>query len=58
MKLIFQGGLKAVVWTDTLQAIVILASVISVIILGLQRVGGVSQMIQIGLKGDRIEWLE
>ncbi|XP_073998887.1 sodium-coupled monocarboxylate transporter 2-like isoform X2 [Rhodnius prolixus] len=52
------GGLKAVVWTDTLQAIVILASVISVIILGLQRVGGVSQMIQIGLKGDRIEWLD
>uniref|UniRef100_T1HT05 Uncharacterized protein n=1 Tax=Rhodnius prolixus TaxID=13249 RepID=T1HT05_RHOPR len=55
---LFEGGLKAVVWTDTLQAIVILASVISVIILGLQRVGGVSQMIQIGLKGDRIEWLD
>ena len=38
----FQGGLKAVLWTDALQAIIMLASLAVIAIKGLVDVGGFS----------------
>ncbi|PSN38120.1 hypothetical protein C0J52_14407 [Blattella germanica] len=50
------GGLKAVVWTDTLQQIIMMASTIVVIILGVISIGGLDIMWQRNLDGDRIEF--
>ncbi|KAJ9582262.1 hypothetical protein L9F63_003391 [Diploptera punctata] len=50
------GGLKAVVWTDTLQQIIMMVSSVVVIFLGVIAVGGLDKMWQINLEGDRIEF--
>ncbi|PNF16521.1 hypothetical protein B7P43_G07192 [Cryptotermes secundus] len=50
------GGLKAVVWSDTLQQIVMMASSIIVMILGIIAVGGLDVMWQRNLDGQRIEF--
>lgn len=49
------GGLKAVVWTDTLQAVVMVASCVVVAIIGTSRVGGLGRIFEIAAKGDRLE---
>jgi Na+/proline symporter len=54
----FQGGLKAVVWSDTLQQIIMMASSIIVMILGIIAVGGLDVMWQTNLDGDRIEFFK
>jgi Na+/proline symporter len=54
----FQGGLKAVVWTDTLQQIVMMGSSIVVMILGILAVGGLDVMWQRNIDGDRIEFFK
>jgi Na+/pantothenate symporter len=53
-----QGGLKAVVWTDTLQQIIMMGSSIIVIVLGIIAVGGLDVMWQRSLDGDRIEFFK
>lgn len=53
-----QGGLKAVVWTDTLQQIIMMGSSIIVIGLGIIAVGGFDVMWQRSLDGDRIEFFK
>jgi Na+(H+)/acetate symporter ActP len=53
-----QGGLKAVVWTDTLQQIVMMGSSIIVIGLGIIAVGGLDVMWQRSMDGDRIEFFK
>jgi len=53
-----QGGLKAVVWTDTLQQIIMVGSSIIVIGLGIIAVGGLEVMWQRSLEGDRIEFFK
>ena len=53
-----QGGLKAVVWTDTLQQIIMMGSSIIVIGLGIIAVGGLDVMWQRSLEGDRIEFFK
>ncbi|XP_069691678.1 sodium-coupled monocarboxylate transporter 1-like [Periplaneta americana] len=50
------GGLKAVVWTDTLQQIIMMGSSVVVVILGIIAVGGLDVMWQRNLEGDRIEF--
>ena len=55
---ILQGGLKAVVWTDTLQQIIMMVSSIVVIVLGVIAVGGFDVMWQRNLAGDRIEFFK
>lgn len=51
---LFQGGIKAVVWTDVLQAMVMIGSVITVAILGISSVGGLSEVWNRGVQGKRI----
>jgi hypothetical protein len=53
-----QGGLKAVVWTDTLQQIIMMGSSIIVVGLGVIAVGGLDVMWQRSLDGDRIEFFK
>lgn len=48
------GGIKAVVWTDVLQAFVILASVTLVAILGIVRTGGFMEVWDRAVEGGRI----
>ncbi|CAH1647597.1 unnamed protein product [Spodoptera littoralis] len=50
------GGLKAVVWTDTLQTVLMYFGVIFVLAYGTWRLGGISNVISINEKGDRLEF--
>ncbi|XP_063224315.1 sodium-coupled monocarboxylate transporter 2-like [Bacillus rossius redtenbacheri] len=50
------GGLKAVVWTDTLQTVVMFGGVLTVMVLGTVDVGGVSAVLQRSREGDRLEF--
>ncbi|KAE9548188.1 hypothetical protein FO519_008597, partial [Halicephalobus sp. NKZ332] len=51
------GGLKAVVWTDSLQAVFMYAGVIAVIVKGLshERVGGLNRVLQIAWDTGRFD---
>ncbi|XP_055379206.1 sodium-coupled monocarboxylate transporter 2-like isoform X2 [Condylostylus longicornis] len=48
------GGIKAVVWTDVVQAIIMLFSVILVAILATIKVGGVNEVIERAEAGNRL----
>ncbi|XP_030845995.1 sodium-coupled monocarboxylate transporter 1 [Strongylocentrotus purpuratus] len=49
------GGMRAVLWTDTLQAIIILLGVAAVVIKGTIDVGGLGEVFRIGREGGRIK---
>lgn len=53
--MILQGGIKAVVWTDVIQIIVMFGSIFLVIIKGTIDTGGFSTIIERNLESDRIE---
>ncbi|CRK98115.1 CLUMA_CG011483, isoform A [Clunio marinus] len=48
------GGLKAVVWTDTLQFLVMIGAICCVIFLGLDTTGGVENVWKAANRGERI----
>jgi Na+/proline symporter len=48
------GGLKAVVWTDTLQFILMLGAITCVIALGLNTTGGFMNVMETAERGGRI----
>ncbi|CAF1227589.1 unnamed protein product [Rotaria sp. Silwood1] len=50
------GGMKAVIWTDVLQAVVIVIGLLAVIIQGLITVGGFKQTFSIASQGGRIQF--
>ncbi|CAF2107505.1 unnamed protein product [Rotaria magnacalcarata] len=50
------GGMKAVIWTDVLQAVVILVGLLAAIIQGFIALGGVRAAMSIASKGGRIEF--
>ncbi|CAG9768944.1 unnamed protein product [Ceutorhynchus assimilis] len=50
------GGLKAVVWTDTVQTIIMFGALILTVIIGTVKVGGVREVWTRNLEGDRIEF--
>ncbi|KAJ9575563.1 hypothetical protein L9F63_007571, partial [Diploptera punctata] len=52
------GGLKAVIWTDFLQGVVMVASNITVIVLGLIHIGGFGNMWKINEEGGRIKFFD
>jgi len=54
----FQGGIKAVIWTDFLQGIVMVVSSIAVIVLGLIHVGGFLPVWEKSRDGGRIKIFE
>ncbi len=50
-----QGGMKAVVWTDTLQAAVLLGSYLGVVIYGNAEAGHIHTVFDLNYQTDRIE---
>ncbi|CAF1015360.1 unnamed protein product [Rotaria sp. Silwood1] len=50
------GGMKAVIWTDVLQAIVIVVGLLAAIIQGFIALGGFRQAFSIASKGGRIQF--
>lgn len=48
------GGIKAVVWTDVLQASVMIASIVLVACLGVQQTGGLGEVWNRAVEGGRI----
>ncbi|KAF5269996.1 hypothetical protein FQR65_LT05795 [Abscondita terminalis] len=50
------GGLKAVVWTDALQFVGIIISVVAVVVLGIISAGGIENVWNTSVKGERLEW--
>ena len=51
----FQGGLKAVIWTDVLQSGVTLLALLAVLIKGTYDVGGPAEVVRRSIAGERLE---
>ncbi|KAA0185294.1 Sodium-coupled monocarboxylate transporter 1, partial [Fasciolopsis buskii] len=49
------GGLRAVVWTDVIQLVILVFGMLLVVILGIIRIGGLEKMWNIALSGDRLQ---
>ncbi|XP_026319647.1 sodium-coupled monocarboxylate transporter 1-like [Hyposmocoma kahamanoa] len=49
------GGLKAVVWTDVIQTVIMIGAMILVIVKGTIRVGGIQEVIRRNWETDRIQ---
>uniref|UniRef100_A0A3Q3WVC3 Uncharacterized protein n=1 Tax=Mola mola TaxID=94237 RepID=A0A3Q3WVC3_MOLML len=52
------GGLKAVIWTDVFQTVVMFAGQLAVIVVGVQQTGGVSEVWRRVWEGNRISGLD
>lgn len=50
------GGIKAVVWTDTLQFGAMIGGIVSVICIGLKTVGGFEEIYAKSKDGGRFQW--
>lgn len=50
----FQGGIKAVVWTDVVQAAIMVISVVLVGLMGAHRIGGIGEVLRIADEGGRL----
>ncbi|XP_046397337.1 sodium-coupled monocarboxylate transporter 1-like [Ischnura elegans] len=50
------GGLKAVVWTDSLQVVLMFGSMMAVIFIGTYKIGGIGTVFERSNEGDRIEF--
>ena len=51
----FQGGFRAVIWADVLQAGIMVAGVLAIIVQGCINVGGFSEMLDINRQHGRLE---
>ncbi|KAH8418032.1 hypothetical protein KR222_010824 [Zaprionus bogoriensis] len=49
------GGIKAVVWTDVVQAAIMVLSVVLVGLMGAHRIGGLSEVLRIAGEGGRLD---
>lgn len=54
----FKGGVKAVVWTDTIQFIFTMLGFLSVLVIGVISIGSVSKVWKIAEEGHRIKFFE
>ena len=54
----FKGGLKAVVWTDVFQSLIMIAGLIIVVVIGSIEVGGMTKVWEINKKFDRLNFFE
>ncbi|CAL8112701.1 unnamed protein product [Orchesella dallaii] len=52
----YQGGLKAVLWSDALQAIIMFGSVVTILFLGANEVGGFNVVWERATQGGRTEF--
>ena len=55
---IFQGGMKAVIWNDVFQAIVMLGGLVAILIVGTHKVGGFGNVFDRLEKGQRLKFIE
>jgi len=56
--LYFQGGLKAVMWTDTLQLLIMIGGVFVVLIYGTVKAGGIGVIWEASRLSGRLDMLE
>lgn len=49
------GGIKAVVWTDTVQMLIMLGSLLTVLGFGVHVEGGFAKIFEISIKGERLD---
>ena len=54
----FQGGLKAVIWTDVMQMVIMLAGFVAVIARGAVLQGGLTNIWEDAGKGGRLDAFE
>ena len=47
--------MKAVIWTDVFQSVVMMAGLLSIIIVGTIRVGSLSKVFEVAREGDRLK---
>lgn len=52
------GGLKAVVWTDTIQFIITTGAVFTVVVIGIKAAGGIEEVWTTALEGHRLDVFE
>nr|XP_022326238.1 uncharacterized protein LOC111126119 [Crassostrea virginica] len=52
------GGLRAVVWTDTFQTFVVVGGLIGIIVMGCNKLGGISEVWRISQEGQRIQFFD
>ncbi|KAH0539782.1 hypothetical protein KQX54_008015 [Cotesia glomerata] len=52
------GGLKAVVWTDTLQFTIVVISIVAIFAIGVKTVGGFAEIFRVTDQGGRLIFLE
>ena len=55
---IFQGGLRAVLWTDVFQVFVMFAGIIAIVAQGVYNVGGFGNVWAIAQERKRIQFLK
>ena len=48
-----KGGMRAIVWSDVLQAIIIFLGLIAAITMGTKQVGGIGVVMRIARESDR-----
>lgn len=53
-----KGGIRAVIWNDVFQAIVMLGGLVAVLIVGVQKVGGFGNVWDRLDKGQRLHFIE
>ena len=56
--LLLQGGIKAVVWTDTLQAVILIVGYLAMIICGTVAVGGFGVIWNKSLEEGRLNFVK
>ena len=55
---LFQGGIKAVIWTDSIQMVILLIGIIVMLAVGVGKVGGIKDVWDIANEGGRLNWFE
>ena len=53
-----QGGLKAVIWTDVFQSMIMIAGLILVVVVGSIEVGGFAEVWRINKEFDRLNFFK
>ena len=56
--LYYQGGIKAVIWTDVFQALIMVIGFVSISIQGTKKVGSYEKVWQTCLDNDRIDFIQ
>jgi Na+/proline symporter len=52
---LFQGGIRAVIWNDVFQAVIMLGGLLTVVIVGTTKVGGASRVITVLQDNNRTD---